>query len=55
MTTSDLGRLIGSKGVASEILNGKRQLSRMHVLKLAAHFHVDPGTFLPKLKYRVSA
>ena len=28
MNTSDLGRLLGSKGVASEVLNGKRSLSK---------------------------
>jgi HTH-type transcriptional regulator/antitoxin HigA len=46
MTVSDLGRLIGSKGVASEVLNGKRRLSKAQIGKLAAHFGVNPGVFL---------
>jgi HTH-type transcriptional regulator/antitoxin HigA len=45
MTTSDLGRLLGSKGIASEILNGKRALSKSHMTTLADRFHVDVGLF----------
>jgi len=48
MTVSDLGALLGSKGVASEILHGKRSLSKSHILKLAERFNVDPGLFLEK-------
>jgi HTH-type transcriptional regulator/antitoxin HigA len=47
MNTSDLGRLLGSKGVASEVLNGKRSLSKAHIAALAAKFHVDVGVFFP--------
>ena len=43
MTTSDLGRIIGSKGVASEILRGKRDLSKAHIKALSAHFKVSPA------------
>lgn len=46
MTVSDLGRLIGSKGNASEILSAKRQLSRAQMFKLAQRFGVKPGLFL---------
>jgi HTH-type transcriptional regulator/antitoxin HigA len=45
MNTSDLGRVLGSKGVASEVLNGKRSLSKAHMAKLAEKFHVDVGVF----------
>lgn len=48
MNTSDLGRLLGSKGVASEVLHGKRQLSKSHIVKLAKRFAVSPGLFLPR-------
>src|SRR4051812_23063373 len=34
MTTTALGEVVGSKGVASEILNGKRALSKSQVFKL---------------------
>jgi HTH-type transcriptional regulator/antitoxin HigA len=43
MNTSDLGRLIGSKGVASEILSGKRELSKSQIKLLAQHFAVSPA------------
>lgn len=46
MTTSDLGRVIGSKGVASEILRGKRELSKSHIKLLSAHFNVSPAVLL---------
>jgi HTH-type transcriptional regulator/antitoxin HigA len=46
MTTGDLGDLLGSKGAASEILHGKRGISKTHMAKLAAHFKVDAGVFL---------
>jgi len=45
MTISALGKLIGSKGVASEILSGKRGLSKSHMTILAKHFGVEPGSF----------
>ena len=46
MTTTDLGALLGSKSVASEVLNGKRPLSRANVFALANRFCVEPGLFL---------
>jgi HTH-type transcriptional regulator/antitoxin HigA len=46
MSVSSLGKLLGSKGVASEILSGKRSLSKNHMLKLAARFNLDAGAFL---------
>jgi HTH-type transcriptional regulator/antitoxin HigA len=52
MNTSDLGRVIGSRGVASEILNGKRSLSKAHMARLAEKFHVDVGVFFPAARTR---
>lgn len=46
MSTTDLGAILGSKGVASEVLNGKRALSKTHIAKLASHFKVERGLFL---------
>ena len=46
MKTIDLGKLIGNRGLASLIVNGKRQLSKAHIRVLADHFKVEPGLFL---------
>lgn len=37
---------IGSQGVVSEILSGKRELNLHHVNALAKRFHVSPEVFL---------
>ncbi len=37
---------IGSQGVVSEILSGKRQLNIRQIKLLAARFKVEPGTFM---------
>lgn len=46
MSTSDLGTILGSRGLASEVLNGKRGLSKALIAKLAKRFRVDPSVFL---------
>lgn len=46
MKLSDLAGIIGSKGVASEILSGKRELSKANIRKLAEFFAVSPEVFL---------
>lgn len=43
---SDLKNELGSQGVVSEMLNGKRQLNITHIKKLAKRFHVTPATFI---------
>jgi HTH-type transcriptional regulator/antitoxin HigA len=45
MTTADLGRLLGNRGLASLVLHGRRSLSKTHIRKLAAHFKVSPALF----------
>jgi HTH-type transcriptional regulator/antitoxin HigA len=45
MTASDLGRLLGNRGLGSLILRGHRQLSKTHIRILAEHFRLDPGYF----------
>lgn len=37
---------IGSQGVVSEVLNGKRQLNLNQIKKLAKRFHVSVDTFI---------
>lgn len=46
MKLADLAALIGSKGVASEVLNGKRGLSKINIKRLAEYFNVSPEVFL---------
>jgi HTH-type transcriptional regulator/antitoxin HigA len=46
MKLAGLATLIGSKGVASEILSGKRGLSKTNIKRLAQHFGVSPEVFL---------
>lgn len=37
---------IGSQGVVSEILNGKRELNVRKIKFLAKRFNVEPATFI---------
>jgi antitoxin component HigA of HigAB toxin-antitoxin module len=46
LNASDLGRILGQRQLGSAILRGDRQLSKSHIVKLAAHFGVSPNTFL---------
>src|SRR5438477_7803307 len=46
MNTSDLGYILGSRGLASEVLNGKRGLSKTLIAKLSRRFGVDAAVFL---------
>ena len=42
----DLLDVFGSKGIASEVFSGKRQISKTHAIKLSKRFNVDPALFL---------
>lgn len=42
----DLLDIFGSEGIASEVFNGKRQISKTHAIKLGERFNVDPALFL---------
>ena len=46
LTHKDVWPLFGSKGVASEVLNGKRSVSKAQAKKLAAFFHVSADLFI---------
>jgi len=37
---------VGSQGVVSEVLNGKRDLNVRQIRALAKRFHVSPGAFI---------
>jgi HTH-type transcriptional regulator/antitoxin HigA len=41
----DLVPIFGSEGIISEVLHGKRNLSKTHIQKLSARFHVSPAVF----------
>jgi HTH-type transcriptional regulator / antitoxin HigA len=43
---ADLVGIIGSRGVVSEVFNGKRQISRSQAIALGAFFRVDPSLFI---------
>lgn len=45
---SDLLDIFGTKSTASEVLNGKRDLSKAHIQRLAARFHVSPEVFFTR-------
>lgn len=46
LNQNDLKNEIGSQGVVSEILNGKRQLNVTQIRKLSERFKVSPATFI---------
>ena len=41
-----LWEVFGSKGIASEVLNGKRGISKTHAKALADYFHVPADLFI---------
>ena len=42
----DLWEVFGSKGIASEVLNGKRSISKAQARKLAEYFNVSAELFI---------
>jgi antitoxin component HigA of HigAB toxin-antitoxin module len=45
-STAALGRLLGNSGLASQIVLGRRELSKAHIRTLSRHFKLDAGYFL---------
>jgi HTH-type transcriptional regulator/antitoxin HigA len=43
---TDLVGILGSKGVVSEVVNGKRAISKAQARALAEFFHVSPALFI---------
>ena len=43
---ADLVGIIGSKGVVSEVVNGKREISKSQAKALGEFFQVEPGLFI---------
>jgi HTH-type transcriptional regulator/antitoxin HigA len=46
VTQSEIAEILGSKGLASEMLAGKREISKSQALKLGERFHVPAAVFL---------
>jgi len=46
VSQAELAGLIGSKGLASELLSGKRPISKSQAVKLGERFHVPAWVFL---------
>lgn len=44
----DLARDLGGQPVVSEILRGRRRLTRDHIERLGKRFHVSPASFYPR-------
>ena len=42
---ADLLPVFGSRSVISDVLSGKRELSKNHIRKLAEYFHLSPAVF----------
>jgi HTH-type transcriptional regulator / antitoxin HigA len=43
---ADLVGILGSSGVTSEVVNGKREISKAQAKALGEFFRVDPGLFI---------
>jgi HTH-type transcriptional regulator/antitoxin HigA len=43
---ADLVHIFGSSGVTSEVISGKREISKAHAKALAKFFHVSTEVFL---------
>ena len=41
----DLADVFGTPSIVSEVLNGKRELNKDHIKRLAARFNVSPEVF----------
>ena len=50
LKSSDMVPIFGNKSVVSEVLSGKRQLSKTHIANLAARFKLSPAAFFPTVR-----
>jgi HTH-type transcriptional regulator/antitoxin HigA len=53
LTQKDLWKTFGSKGVTSEVFQGKRSISKGQAKKLAKFFHVSAALLSRPLRYLV--
>jgi HTH-type transcriptional regulator/antitoxin HigA len=45
LTQTDLAKDFGSQSIVSEVLNGKRELNKKHIIALSQRFQVSPDIF----------
>lgn len=50
LTQVDLAKDLGGQPVVSDVLNGKRQLTREHIERLSQRFKVSPAVFFPAIR-----
>ncbi|MEL0590771.1 MAG: transcriptional regulator [Planktothrix rubescens PR222] len=48
----DLVSIFKTESIVSDILNGKRELTKRHIEELAQFFHVSPAVFFPRNSIR---
>ncbi|WP_027255345.1 helix-turn-helix domain-containing protein [Planktothrix agardhii] len=48
----DLVSIFKTESIVSDILNGKRELTKRHIEELAKFFHVSPAVFFPRNSIR---
>jgi HTH-type transcriptional regulator / antitoxin HigA len=46
ISASDLGRILGNRGLGSILLTGRRELSKSQIRTLATHFKISPAYFI---------
>ncbi len=46
LTASSLWPVLGSKGRVSDLLNGRREVSKEQAKKLGEFFHISPAAFI---------
>jgi HTH-type transcriptional regulator/antitoxin HigA len=46
LSPSDLWSVLGSKGRVSELLSGRREVSKHQAKRLGAFFHISPAAFI---------
>lgn len=46
MSSSDLGRLLGNRSLGTNILSGRRELSKANIRRLAEHFKISAALFI---------
>ncbi len=50
LTQGDLAKDLGGQPIVSNIINGKRELTREHIERLSMRFKVSPAVFFPVLR-----
>jgi HTH-type transcriptional regulator / antitoxin HigA len=50
LTQYDLSKELGGQPVVSDVVHGKRKLTRDHIEKLGKRFHISPAAFYPAFR-----